>query len=143
MPAAGVVAEAMVALVLAEAVLEKFGGDSLGETRRNVEAYLDAPGRPRIDRHMSARVVLVGLPGAGKSTTGGGWRRSWPSRSPTPTTLVEAATRADRRARSSRRRRGGVPRARARRGGRAALETFAGVLALGGGALTTPRRGRR
>lgn len=39
-PAAGVVAEAMVALVLAEAVLEKFGGDSVGETRRNYEAYL-------------------------------------------------------------------------------------------------------
>jgi chorismate synthase len=40
-PAAGVVAEAMVALVLAEAVLEKFGGDSVQETRRNVEGYLD------------------------------------------------------------------------------------------------------
>ena len=40
-PAAGVVAEAMVALVLAEAVLEKFGGDSVGETRRNVQSYLD------------------------------------------------------------------------------------------------------
>jgi chorismate synthase len=40
-PAAGVVAEAMVALVLAEAVLEKFGGDSIGETRRNVQSYLD------------------------------------------------------------------------------------------------------
>jgi chorismate synthase len=39
-PAAGVVAEAMVALVLAEAALEKFGGDSLAETRRNAEAYL-------------------------------------------------------------------------------------------------------
>jgi chorismate synthase len=39
-PAAGVVAEAMVALVLADAVLEKFGGDSVGETRRNVDAYL-------------------------------------------------------------------------------------------------------
>jgi len=39
-PAAGVVAEAMVALVLAEAVLEKFGGDSIAETRRNYEAYL-------------------------------------------------------------------------------------------------------
>ena len=39
-PAAGVVAEAMVALVLAEAVLEKFGGDSVAETRRNYEAYL-------------------------------------------------------------------------------------------------------
>nr|NLI49153.1 chorismate synthase [Propionibacterium sp.] len=39
-PAAGVVAEAMVALVLAEAALEKFGGDSLAETRRNHESYL-------------------------------------------------------------------------------------------------------
>ena len=38
-PAAGVVAEAMVALVLARSVLEKFGGDSVAETRRNVEAY--------------------------------------------------------------------------------------------------------
>jgi chorismate synthase len=40
-PAAGIVAEAMVALVLAEAVLEKFGGDSVQETRRNVQSYLD------------------------------------------------------------------------------------------------------
>ncbi|WP_285724652.1 chorismate synthase [Psychromicrobium xiongbiense] len=39
-PAAGVVAEAMVALVLAQAVLEKFGGDSLAETRRNLSSYL-------------------------------------------------------------------------------------------------------
>ena len=40
-PAAGIVAEAMVALVLADAVLEKFGGDGVPETRRNVESYLD------------------------------------------------------------------------------------------------------
>jgi chorismate synthase len=40
-PAAGVVAEAMVALVLADAALEKFGGDSLAETARNARAYLD------------------------------------------------------------------------------------------------------
>ena len=39
-PAAGVVAEAMVALVLADAALEKFGGDSVEETRRNCENYL-------------------------------------------------------------------------------------------------------
>jgi chorismate synthase len=39
-PAAGIVAEAMVALVLANAVLEKFGGDSLAETKRNLESYL-------------------------------------------------------------------------------------------------------
>jgi chorismate synthase len=39
-PAAGVIGESMVALVLANAFLEKFGGDSLAETRRNYEAYL-------------------------------------------------------------------------------------------------------
>ncbi|TXN32092.1 chorismate synthase [Lacisediminihabitans profunda] len=47
-PAAGVVAEAMVALVLANAVLEKFGGDSIVETRRNLDGYLAAiPGNLR------------------------------------------------------------------------------------------------
>lgn len=40
-PAAGVVGEAMVALVLADALLEKFGGDSVAETRRNLDHYLD------------------------------------------------------------------------------------------------------
>jgi chorismate synthase len=55
-PAAGVVAEAMVALVLAQAVLEKFGGDSITETRRNVRSYLDrlaerdlSSGEPSVD----------------------------------------------------------------------------------------------
>jgi chorismate synthase len=41
-PAAGVVAEAMVALVLADAASEKFGGDSVGEVRRNLRGYLDS-----------------------------------------------------------------------------------------------------
>ncbi|MFF4269805.1 chorismate synthase [Streptomyces sp. NPDC001536] len=40
-PAAGIVAEAMVALVLADAVAEKFGGDSVPETRRNVRSFLE------------------------------------------------------------------------------------------------------
>ena len=39
-PAMGVIAEAMTALVLAEAMVEKFGGDSLGEMKRNVDGYL-------------------------------------------------------------------------------------------------------
>jgi len=39
-PAAGIVAEAMVALVIAKAVLEKFGGDSVAETKRNMESFL-------------------------------------------------------------------------------------------------------
>lgn len=41
-PAAGVVAEAMVAIELANSILEKFGGDSVRETRRNLDSYLEA-----------------------------------------------------------------------------------------------------
>ena len=41
-PAAGIVAEAMVALVVANAVLEKFGGDSVTETKRNLASYLES-----------------------------------------------------------------------------------------------------
>jgi chorismate synthase len=40
-PAAGVIGEAMVAIVLAQAFLEKFEGDSLGETRGNFDGYLE------------------------------------------------------------------------------------------------------
>ncbi len=46
-PAAGVIGESMVAIVLARAVLEKFGGDSLDETRRNFEAYQKTVGPRR------------------------------------------------------------------------------------------------
>jgi len=48
-PPAGVIGEAMVALVLAEAFLEKFGGDSVAETRRNLQAYLKTVGPRRKD----------------------------------------------------------------------------------------------
>lgn len=41
-PAAGVVGEAMLALVLADALIEKFGGDSLNEVKRNISNYLDS-----------------------------------------------------------------------------------------------------
>jgi chorismate synthase len=53
-PAAGVVAEAMVALVLANSVLEKFGGDSLPETKRNLESYL---------AHIPDRLASTGIDG--------------------------------------------------------------------------------
>ena len=46
-PPAGVVGEAMVALVLAGAFMEKFGGDSVPETRRNYEGYLATVGPRR------------------------------------------------------------------------------------------------
>ena len=48
LPAAGVIGEAMVALVLADAVLEKFGGDNVKETLRNYQAYMKTIG-PRGD----------------------------------------------------------------------------------------------
>jgi len=52
-PAAGVVAEAMVLLVIAEAVLDKFGGDSLAETRRNLDGYVNAiPANQRTTRDL-------------------------------------------------------------------------------------------
>ena len=47
-PPAGVIGEAMVALVLIDAFLEKFGGDSINETRRNLEAYLNTVGPRKI-----------------------------------------------------------------------------------------------
>jgi chorismate synthase len=56
-PAAGVVAEAMVALVIADAVLEKFGGDSVDETKRNHDAYL---------KHVAERGLSVAT-GAGRA----------------------------------------------------------------------------
>jgi chorismate synthase len=61
-PAAGVVAEAMVALVLAEAAVEKFGGDSLAETARNAESYLS----------RLADRALAGGPGKADKAVGAG-----------------------------------------------------------------------
>lgn len=60
-PAAGVVVETMVALVVARAALEKFGGDSLAETRANIDSYL----RAVADRTPSGS----GDPGAGDSAS--------------------------------------------------------------------------
>jgi chorismate synthase len=57
-PAMGVIAEALTALVLADAMLEKFGGDSLGEMRRNVEGYLAAAGA----RWRAERAAQAGKP---------------------------------------------------------------------------------
>jgi len=53
-PAAGVVLEAVVAFVLADAMLEKFGGDSLRETRRNYEHYLEQIRTARIFEGQTA-----------------------------------------------------------------------------------------
>jgi chorismate synthase len=48
-PAAGVIGEAMLAIVLAEAVLEKFGGDHIAETLRNYHSYLESTGPRKND----------------------------------------------------------------------------------------------
>ena len=55
-PAAAVVVEAMVALVVADALIEKFGGDSMGELRRNMDSYLE---------HLAARGFRPREPGGG------------------------------------------------------------------------------
>ena len=49
-PPAGVIGEAMVAMVLADAFMEKFGGDSISETRRNYEGYMKTVGPRKIYR---------------------------------------------------------------------------------------------
>ena len=69
-PAAGVVAEAMVALVIADAVCEKFGGDSVTEVRRNVPGYLATltPGRSRRTRRLRAAPRPPPRPGRPMST---------------------------------------------------------------------------
>ena len=85
-PAAGVVAESMVALVLAQAALEKFGGDSLTETTANIAglrqnvAARPPPVPARDGSRSQPRVVLIGPPGAGKSTIGRRLARgsAWP-----------------------------------------------------------------
>jgi chorismate synthase len=50
-PAAGVVAEAMVAIILADAWMEKFGGDTVDEMRANHDAYLATIGPRRASSH--------------------------------------------------------------------------------------------
>jgi chorismate synthase len=71
-PAAGVVAEAMVALVLADAVLEKFGGDSVPRPPATTPPTWTRCwcGGEHAGQPAGPRVVLVGPPGAGKSTVG-------------------------------------------------------------------------
>ncbi|HKG56060.1 MAG TPA: chorismate synthase [Candidatus Limnocylindrales bacterium] len=58
-PAAGVVAEAMVMLTLADFVLEKFGGDSVGETRDNMERYRERISRPVVATSPTIRNVAT------------------------------------------------------------------------------------
>ena len=91
-PAAGVVAEAVVALVLADALLEKTGGDSLAEVRRNLDAYLTGLD-PQADE---------GRAGRRRGRGPGGWAR--PRR-------ILARSRSDRHSRTRRASRARVSRA--------------------------------
>ena len=147
-PPAAVVAEAMVALVLADALLEKFGGDSVA---RGPPQPRGLPGR---DPGAAARdapecaqarpaVVLVGPPGSGKSTVGRPLAErlaARPCATPTPTSRRRPASRSARSSSTTASRafraleRDAVPRA---------LAEHDGVLALGGGAVLDPRPRRR
>ncbi len=130
----------MVALVLAEACLEKFGGDSVAETARNHAAYLARS--PSRHAHVGAadgrpRVVLVGPPGSGKTTVGAvaGRAAGLPLRD-TDADIEAAAGPHDLR-HLRRGRRGGF-RALERREVAARSPSDDGVLALGGGAVLDP-----
>ena len=143
-PAAGVVVETMVALVLARAALEKFGGDSLAETRANVDTYLRSVARPRaginahrrradgtqggIDRACPVRASprsVVGWPSRSTSRCSTPTRRS--SRPPAAPSPTSSPTTASRSSAASR-----------RKSIREALGSHDGVLSLGGGAITSP-----
>jgi shikimate kinase len=126
----------MVALVVAEAVLEKFGGDSVGETRRNVEGYLGRAEVP-VTVDTRPRVVLVGAMGAGKTTVAGLLAEAWglPARD-TDADIVATDGRsiADIFVESGE----DEFRALERAAVAEALATHDGVLALGGGAVLDP-----
>ena len=116
-PAAGVVAEAMVALVLAQACLEKFGGDSVdrdGAQPRGIPRV-----DPRDDAHVVSgarrpRAVVIGPPGAGKSTIGRRARRRPRGALARHRLRHRGRCRAVHRRPVRRPRRGALPRARAR-----------------------------
>ena len=128
-PRGGVVMEAMVALALADAVLEKFGGDSVTETRRNVRPTST---RCRSDERPGRSSSSVRRPREDDGRHRRSPRRS-ACRSGTPTHDVEARRRPWPTCSSTY----GEPRFRelGERAVAAALAEHAGVLALGGGAV--------
>ena len=134
-PAAGIVAEAMVALVLADAVLEKFGGDS---------RHRDPPQRRELPRHAEVQVtvtrpvvVLVGPMGAGKTTVAALLAAAWGTSARDTDADVEAAegrTISDIFVDSGEEHFRALERAAVER----AVVEHDGVLALGGGAVLDP-----
>ena len=66
-PAAGVVAEAMVMLTLADAMLDKFGGDTIGDTRDSLDRYVERISRP-VEAPRAGGVHSVAVAGAGSVT---------------------------------------------------------------------------
>ncbi len=67
-PAAGVVGEAMLALTLARAYREKFGGDHIDDVRAAIDAYRGASTADRVSGPEPTSIVFIGFMGAGKST---------------------------------------------------------------------------
>ena len=81
-PAMGVVAETMMALVLAKAALRKFGGDSVDRDAPQLRVLRRRPDVITDDR---PRVLLIGMMGAGKSTVGRPWPSAWAGATSTAT----------------------------------------------------------
>ena len=143
-PAAGVVVETMVALVLARAALEKFGGDSLAETRANIDAYLRAVARPRAGSTPRRRRADGAQGGADRNARLG----QVDDRSAAGQVARRRAAghrrgdRADHRPHHPRhlrhRRRDRSSAASRKKSFGDALASHDGVLSLGGGAITSP-----
>ena len=145
-PAAGVVVETMVALVLARAALEKFGGDSLAETRANLDTYLRAvaAGREPSSNRAQGRRADGAQGGIDRDARLGQVH----DRSPAGQDARRLAAghrlgdRADHRPHHRRhlhqRRREGVPPYRGTSRQRTHWRSHDGVLSLGGGAITSP-----
>ena len=147
-PAMGVVAETMTALVLASEALRKFGGDSMAELVRNRDGFVAALGRRRQPLGRPAtvpaggsrgmtRLLLVGMMGAGKTTVGRWWPTAWAGPTSTRTQQVVEATGQTVPEIFVDDRRGGVP---GRRGGR---PPRGGVRYRAGGGVGGRRGGAR
>ena len=134
----------MVALVLARAALEKFGGDSIAETRANVDTYLRAVAarEPASTRAgvglMAPKAVLIGMPGSGKSTIGRRLAKSLDVALLDTDAAIEQTDRPHhpRHLRNATARRSSAASRRKSSARRSASHD--GVLSLGGGAITSP-----
>ncbi len=127
----------MVALVVAQAALDKFGGDSIAGPARTSSATSTASRHVTRGDRMTPRAVLIGPPGAGKSTIGR--RLAQALDLELLDTDVEIERRTGRTIPEISRPTGSRTSGARGAGGREALEKHDGILSLGGGAILSER----